>query len=175
MCAQIADGTGLECGKNGLGKPVPVRAQGQVIHQAVMKRGVHAFDGSGGVDGVDSQHERQDHAEQGEGEGSRGASDKDHSPHQYRQAKGVVENHFNEERSDKAHQQDEHRCHDVGHLDSRAGASKLVIDELLVIQQLAIRLCLRAQAHDRLLPADVGSRCSTGPYYTPIPLKKNER
>ena len=56
----------------------------------------------------------------------------------------------------KPHQQDERTGgRDVRHLDPRRVRGKLMIDELLVIQQLAVGLGLRSQGHGALAPGDV--------------------
>ena len=78
--------------------------------------------------------------------------DQHHPAEHQRQAEGVVEDDLQQQRPGQAHQQDEHRGGDVRHLDPRPGAGELVVDELLVVQQLAVRLRLCAQGHDAVLP-----------------------
>src|SRR6516165_7100245 len=60
----------------------------------------------------------------------------------------MVEHNFEEQHRQEAHDQGQARSHDVGELDPGSCPCKLMVDELLVIEQLAIRLRLRPESHD---------------------------
>lgn len=69
-------------------------------------------------------------------------------PNVQRQPDQMVEYHLDE----KCRQENDHQCqagrHDIGELDAGPRPLELMIDELLVVQQFAVRFRLGSQSHD---------------------------
>ena len=128
------------------------RLQLEVVDQAVLERRVGLLDRLGGVEPVDPPTQRQDDPEDARTTAAADQPEGQHDPPKPdRQADRAWSSTTSRNSTPRNRdQQDQARRQDVGDLDPRPGPAELVIDELLVIQQLAVQL--RARSHEPLLP-----------------------
>ena len=144
---QVVHRLRLDGRHHALGQVAPAPAEVEVVDQAVLELGVRLLDRPGGVEAVDAADQGQDDPIGGEGGRPGEPEDQGDHPEPGRQAvrQEVVEQDLQEEAAQQGRRQQDPGGEDVGHLDLRPGQAELMVDELLVIEQLALRL--RARGH----------------------------